>query len=100
MLSSIQFTFSATPSETLDGGPAVSCDPLRLLVRPHLVCLSDVEESAQVMTGARCECHFLPPARNRMIVSGCVRLVHSADQVFGTLDRAENTVGARGDPDT
>ena len=52
-----------------DSGVAVACGPFRLLVRPHLVRLSDIVQSPEVLTGARLKLHLLPSSLNAMVVA-------------------------------
>lgn len=92
--------YSINPIESInlsyasDSGPAAACGPFGLLVCPDLVCLSDLEKSSEVLTSARRKPHCLPLFRGSLVVSCRVFLVHSDDQVFGTLDGAKNAIGS------
>ena len=83
---------STLPSNASNGSLASACEPLRLLVRPQLIGLSDVEKSPDVLTCARSELHILPASLDRMVVPRGIFLVHPHDQVLGTLDGSEDAI--------
>ena len=85
-------TQSRNPPHASGSGPTITCSPFGLLVCPDLVCLSDFEESSEVPTGARRKPHCIPLLWSRFVVSCRILLVHSDDQVSGTLDGAEYAI--------